>query len=179
MGASHNVFIGRVVKQVGTKSLNFGPETQFSVEVISSIKGNLSGTVTVNQFAGYKNGVLYLLKGDVSAPEKSGNSASEVDKLLEPGKTYLFASRYNSEQNWHTLVSHPNARKLISSDKKLTLTQLQGLVEKDTRVAQLREAYKNEILLDVDVASNNTRNSYVSTHPVTTSKSVPTTTKTK
>lgn len=172
MGASHNVFVGKVLAQVGTKERGIGPESQFSVEVISNIKGNLSGTVVVNQEGGYKNGILVLAE--------SGSVGNQGDPLLVPGKTYLFASRYSAEQNWYTLISHANARKIMSSDKSITHEQLRLLAEKDSRVKQLQEAYKNEILLDVDVATNNTKNSYVSTHPVTSPKSTLTpTSKTK
>ncbi len=161
MGATHNVFVGKVLKKSGSKNLGIGPETQFSVEVVSNIKGNLSGVVIVNQFGGYENGILYLKEGgDSSAPENTQGTSK--DKLIEVGKTYLFASRYNSEQNWYTLVSHPNARKLISSDKNLGVDHIKSLVEKDTRVAELKEAYKNEILLDTDIVANNTLNSYTS-----------------
>lgn len=166
MGATHNVFVGKVLAQVSTKERGIGPETQFSVEVISNIKGNLTGTVLVNQEGGYKNGILVLA-------ESSG--IQHGDPLLIPGKTYLFASRYSSEQNWYTLVSHSNARKVLSIDKSMNHEQLRLLAEKDPRVRQLQEAYKNEILVDVDISSGNTRNSYVSIHPVSTSKTSSTT----
>ncbi len=159
MGATHNVFVGKVLKQVGTKDRGAGPETQFSVDVVSNLKGNLTGTVTVNQFGGYKDGILYVMDSDISVPV---STQGRGDRLLEPGKTYLFASRYSDVENWYTIVSHPNARKLISSDKSLSMKQLQLLVHKDPRVAQLQEAYKNEVLFGVDVKTSNTRNSYQS-----------------
>ena len=39
VGFSDNVFVGKVIKQVGTKSLNGYPETQFEVEALDTIKG--------------------------------------------------------------------------------------------------------------------------------------------
>lgn len=165
MGASHNVFVGKVIQQVGTKNRGSGPETQFAVEVISNIKGNLTGTVVVDQFGGYENGVLYLMDGDIVQENSSGTSV-RGDRLLEPGKTYLFASRYSAAENWYTLISHPNTRKLLSSDKKLGSMELKTLAEKDTRFLQLQEAYKNEIPFDVDVKTNNTRNSFESTQKI-------------
>jgi len=77
MGASHNVFVGMVIAQVGNRELAGSPTTQFSVEVISNIKGNLKDTVIVNQLAGYRGGTLYVM--------------DENSKLLEIGSTYLFA----------------------------------------------------------------------------------------
>lgn len=75
VGASHNVFVGKVIAQVGTKDFVGNPATQFSVEIITHIKGDLKDTVVVNQEGGYRNGVLYLM-------EESGG-------LLVPGSTYL------------------------------------------------------------------------------------------
>jgi hypothetical protein len=153
MGASHNVFVGRVVKQVGTKTRVEVPETQFSVEVVSNIKGNLTGTVVVDQFGGYKNGVLYVVDGE-SAHEVDGTTAGAVGSttgLLEIGKTYLFATRYSVDEKWYTLISDPAAKKMLSSD-----------FAKDSRVIALQKAYKNEILLDADVQAKTTFNSYKS-----------------
>ena len=153
MGASHNVFVGRVVKQVGTKTRVEVPETQFSVEVVSNIKGNLTGTVVVDQFGGYKNGVLYVVDGE-SAHELDGTTAGAVGSttgLLEIGKTYLFATRYSVDEKWYTLISDPAAKKMLSGD-----------FAKDSRVIALQKAYKNEILLDADVQAKTTFNSYKS-----------------
>lgn len=156
MGASHNVFIGKVIKQVGDKSLGGTPETQFTVDVLLNIKGNLQGEVMVNQSGGYKNGILYLVSdGDIVTSE-----IKDGDELLTPGSTYLFATRYNSAENWYTLISHPSGKKLISRDKVLDKIQLETLAKSDERTKKLQEAYKNEIPLDIDVKNNNTRNSY-------------------
>lgn len=88
-GIAHNVFIGEVNAQIGNKKLGNYPESQFKVEVLQNIKGSLNGSVTVNQQGGYDWNRLMLIQGD---------------RLLEVGKTYLFATRINQEQNWHTLI---------------------------------------------------------------------------
>ena len=103
VGAAHNVFIGKVVAQTGSKPntppveagdvLGFSPQTQVSVEVLENIKGNLNGTITVSQYGGYEE------KSDVSQLV-----LIEGDKLLEPGKTYLFATRFNDIDGWHTII---------------------------------------------------------------------------
>ncbi len=152
MGASHNVFVGKVIAQVGTNELAGSPTTQFSVEVVNNIKGDLKNTVVVNQLAGYKGGVLYI------TDEDSGG-------LLQPGSTYLFATRYRAEDDTHTLNSHSNASKLLSSDAKLDLAALQSLAAADEKVKSLEAAYPNEQLLDADVAHANTHNDYKSLPP--------------
>lgn len=156
MGASHNVFVGKVLKQTGNLDTGIGPETQYSVEVIYNIKGDLTGAVTVNQQGGYKNGVLYLVhNGDVLV-----EGTENADALLKTGSTYLFTSRYDDKHGWHMLISHPNGRKLISQDSSLSTSQLLELAKSDQKVLALQEAYKYEVLLEADVLNNNTRNSY-------------------
>ena len=162
MGGSHDVFVGKVLEQVGTQDKGIGPETQFSVEVVENIKGNLQGAVIVDQQGGYENGVLTLFEDDRSSTDGSGAS----DYLLKPGFTYLLATRYSSTYNWYTLNPFPAARKLISQNSALSNNQLQALAESDVRVQQLQAAYPHEILLAADVAHNMTLNSYISTHPI-------------
>ena len=157
IGASHNVFIGKVIRQVGTKERGIGPETQFQVTVIDNIKGDLHGTVTVDQQGGYKGGTLYVVGDDTESPVKGGNGY-----LLQPGSTYLFATRYNPTENWYTLNSYPTASKLLSTDANAQDANLKALAEADPRVQQLKAAYPHEILISADRAHNNTRNSYES-----------------
>src|SRR5712692_5597487 len=91
MGASHNVFVGKVISQIGTRAepLSSGkaiPITQFSVELISNVKGNLQGTVTVEQSGGYQDGVLLVNEdGDTFGP----SNKSGAGYLMQPGSTYL------------------------------------------------------------------------------------------
>ena len=76
------MFIGTVIKQTDTKTDREQTQTQFSVEVLENIKGNLKGKVIVNQEGGFEtiDGKTYLV-------------LIEGDKLLEQNKTYLFATR--------------------------------------------------------------------------------------
>lgn len=155
IGASHNVFVGKVVRQVGTKERGMGPETQFEVEVINNIKGDLTGTVVVDQMGGYKGGTLYVVEGgDTVLP---GNDAQY---LLQPGSTYVLATRYNEEENWHTLNSYPTARKLLSRDSGAEATHLRSVAKKDARVQELTAAYPHEKVIDADTKHNNARNNY-------------------
>jgi len=157
MGASHNVFVGKVIREVGARDAEVGPETQFEVEVVLNVKGDLQGTVVVNQLGGYRNGILYTVvnEGDVVVA-----GTDDKNSLLQPGFTYLFATRYNDDKNWYTLNSHPNAMKLISQDKGVAIEQLRELAVDDEKIRKLQNAYKSEVLLDDDIRANNTRNSY-------------------
>ncbi|MGA8311275.1 MAG: hypothetical protein WB755_14670 [Terriglobales bacterium] len=153
LGASHNIFVGRVIRQTGTKARGYiGPETQFEVEVVYNIKGNLQGKVTVNQEGGYINGILYT--GEDSAG------------LLEPGTTYLLSTRYSPRYDWsrYLLISHPNASKVISKDASISSEQLRVIATNDEKVKALEAAYPHEILSKTDVAANRTWNSYASRH---------------
>ncbi|MBT2691317.1 hypothetical protein J7I93_24585 [Bacillus sp. ISL-47] len=118
LGFSDNVFLGKVIKQVGTKSLSTYPETQFEVKVIDNIKGELKGIVKVNQAGGDEGENLFLM---------------ENDKLLIEGYTYLFATRYLKEENWHTVIPVGGDIPFNSDEEK------KELVEK------YKKAYEEEI----------------------------------
>lgn len=154
IGASHNIFVGKVVKVVGSEGRRLGPETQFQVEVIENIKGDLRGAVIVNQLGGYKDNILYAVE--------SGDDEGSGSYLLQPGSTYLFATRFLEEKNWYTLNPHPSAIKTINTDKNSSNGQLAGISRQDSRVAELKAAYPNERLLDEDRVTENDRNSYKS-----------------
>lgn len=115
VGAAHNVFVGKVIDQTGTKTDRSSPQTQFSVEILENIKGNLTGIVTVNQGGGYENigGQNYLI-------------LTEGDKLIEPGKTYLFVTRV-SDGGWHTFA--PAYGDLLITDQ----TDYQNKIERFER----------------------------------------------
>jgi hypothetical protein len=164
VGASHNIFAGKVMKQIGTKERGIGPETQFSVEVIDNIKGDLSGIVTLNQEGGYRDGVLYIVGGDENSDDSDilAPSHNKETYLLQAGSTYLFATRYNKEENWYTLNSYPAAKKLLSSDVNMSKAALKDLAEDNWRVKALKSVYPKEILLDADVKNSNTLNSFKS-----------------
>ena len=100
VGFADNVFFGRVVQRVGTEGLPTSKpgetikQTQFSVEVGENVKGQLAGTVTVNQEGGRDEqaGALELVEGD---------------PLLTPGQEYLFVTRYDEGNDWHTIAAQP------------------------------------------------------------------------
>ena len=165
MGASHNVFIGNVLSQIGTIGQSIGggrafPLSQLSVEPIYNIKGNLQGTVSEEQAGGYQNGVLIVSEGgDMFGPSNKPGAGY----LLQPGSTYLLATRYQDDGSYY-LWAFPTGAKLISDDSNLGDSQLQSIAANDERVQQLEVAYPNEVLFSQDVRNGNTRNSWISLH---------------
>lgn len=103
VGIADNVFIGKVIAQTGNKpntpppeagdTPGFSPQTQFSIEILENIKGNLNGTITISQYGGYERRII-IVKNLV---------LGVGDKLLEPDKTYLFITGYNEIDGWHTI----------------------------------------------------------------------------
>ncbi len=88
------------------------PQTQFSVAVLKNIKGDLDGTVTVNQTGGY----------DKAEDRKV---RVEGDPLLEPNQERLFATSYDQEEGWYTIVAQPFGDVRLESEQQRT-----DLVEK-------------------------------------------------
>ncbi len=147
VGSAHYIFVGKVLSQVGDETLDgIIAATQFKVDVIVNIKGNISGSVIVNQLGVVvKNGRLTSYNGD---------------KPLQVGATYLFAARY--DKNWYHISVPPYDRKLISAEPELSVDQLKALAEQDERVIALRASYPYEKLSPADVLSGITYNSYES-----------------
>ena len=137
VGASHHVFTGTVMKQIGTKQHGSLPETQFTVQVLENIKGTLPKVVTVNQQGG-----LLETDGEVSLVLVNG------DPQLIPGESYLFATRYLADEKWHTVIPNFGDIKIegnVAYEKgnggKLTL--------KSDLLAEFRNALANEIVPEV------------------------------
>lgn len=122
VGWADNVFIGKVLVQDGTKSLDGIPETQFKVEVTDNIKGELDGPVIVNQQGGYKEDELILV---------------EDDQLLKEGQSYLFVTKYLEEENWHTLVP-------VYGDILINNVDV-----KENLIKKYKTAYENEIPFEI------------------------------
>lgn len=105
MGFAENVFTGKVIEQVGTEAMTDPepasedpgiPQTQFAVQPLDNIKGDLTEPVTVNQQGGN-----IKQKGDKK------KVLIEGDPLLEPGEEYLFVTRYEEDEDWHTIAAQP------------------------------------------------------------------------
>jgi HEAT repeat protein len=116
---SQNVFVGKVVK-AGTKEDTMA---QFEIDVVLNIKGTLQGRTVVNQ------------------------NLRRSFALIEPGATYLFASRYDTNSNLHLLMPNPNGNRLLSTNAALSQAQLESLARSDEAVIRWQEACKKYELL--------------------------------
>ena len=99
VGFADDVFFGQVVESLGTSQSRGLPETQFRVKILETLKGSLSGQITVNQSAEFHGGS--------SPDELMGEPA-----LLEKGNSYLLVTRRSQHGAWHTVAS-PYGRILI------------------------------------------------------------------
>ena len=123
VGWADNVFIGTVLKQDGAKSIDGIPETQFEVEVSDNIKGDINGTVIVNQQGGYKDDELILV---------------ENDQLLQEGKSYLFVTKHLEEEGWNTLVPVYGDILIATNEDKINI------------VEKYKKAYAEEIPFELN-----------------------------
>ncbi|MGB3681512.1 MAG: hypothetical protein WA990_03395 [Rubrobacteraceae bacterium] len=119
VGFSENVFTGRVIEQVGNEEMadpgseDSGiPQTQFSVEPLEDIKGETKDTVTVNQQG-----------GSIKQDGDKKKVLIEGDPLLEPGKKYMFVTRYEENKDWYTIAAQPFGDVKVEDKEKLRKTK--------------------------------------------------------
>ena len=142
VGMSHDVFVGKVLRKIGSRQEpgTIGPSSQYEVAVVLNIKGNLQGSVVVNQF--------------------------EVDNpvLLQIGSSYAFATRYHADYGMYTIGYYHYYYELISDNSALSDTALKALATNNDRVRALQSAYPQEVPFIGDVRDHMTWNSYASRH---------------
>ena len=90
VSSADNVFFGEVEEKVGQTRQYGWVETQYKVQVLEVFKGSLSGEVTVNRHRGYDRWTRTIEMVD-GAPD-----------MPETGRRYLFTTRLNSVEGWHT-----------------------------------------------------------------------------
>lgn len=142
VGNSENVFIAKVLKKQSSISVSNNPRTQFEVEILKNIKGELHGTAMINQSVGY--GI-----------DPQGNKYLELEEgqeFLEEGSTYLFATLYEEELDWHNPIPVYGEIKLDSSNNINSINQLNSDIQNNL-INEYEMAFKNqkpsELLLDM------------------------------
>ena len=131
-GIANNVFIGRVTDELDRTS-DFGyKETQFRVEVLESLKGTLPPVVTINDDGStVHNGSVWILE--------------DAPVLPEIGNTYLFATRYYEEKDWHTVVSGGYGRIRVAGSRNLTDSEILDSKAAADLTARFNIAVENQI----------------------------------
>jgi hypothetical protein len=92
VGLGDDVFFGQVKSQRASSNADAKvPSTQFTVAVLETLKGSLSGDVVVNQQGGtLPDGSDFRMMGDPT--------------LLSAGKSYLFVTLQEPSDGYHTVV---------------------------------------------------------------------------
>ncbi len=88
--SSDDIFLGEVIAKQGQTKIRGWVETQYKVRVLEVFKGSLSGEVTVNRHGGYDRWTRTI------------HTVDGAPNMPELGRIYLFATRFNSSENWHT-----------------------------------------------------------------------------
>lgn len=104
--AVDNIFIGEVIREVGTEEYTGSPNTQFLVRITQNIKGALLGDITINQEGGYfkEKGKLYLL-------------SYEKTPLLKENQMYLFAVT-NTKKGYFEMLPKYGSKLLDNEEEK-------------------------------------------------------------
>ncbi|MGG1618053.1 cell surface protein [Paenibacillus sp. NRS-1781] len=155
VGYADYAFVGLVEEMTGTdykfpvtKETEDGPKvltspyTNYSVKVLSNIKGNLKKDVSIpiQKFGGLND-------------DKSTYFLFEDDSLPQKGKVYVFTA--TAEQDGSLLVSGPNSNIEVKTDvfsknsiQKLSEESITNELTKTEEYKTYQDAYKNEIVKD-------------------------------
>ncbi|MDF2607445.1 MAG: hypothetical protein K0S34_1641 [Bacillales bacterium] len=129
VGEADNVFIGKVVRNLGYQVINDLPETQYEVRVSKRIKGEILGTAIVNQLGGVK--LIYNF-----VPERT-SVVGQRD--IEIGKTYLFVTHYSWPRNCYTIITGAGLYEITNKE------------EKDKLIKAFKNAYRNQLRHNEDI----------------------------
>jgi hypothetical protein len=114
-----NIFIAKVVRKIGEQPDARVPQTQYSANIISNIKGNAAGSIVINQAGvGYAEGKLFANAGDMVLPTAKTVDPDEI--FLKEGGVYLFVVRHDEKNLWYTISAPPYDRELITADSSLS-----------------------------------------------------------
>jgi hypothetical protein len=142
VGYADAVFLGRVTKRWGGMSTRFGPQTGYTVEVLHAIKSVhrqnpqnaaslpaipavLPSTLTLIQYGGFQRSVTGKLTLVLM----------DEEPLLEPGQTYVLATRYDSNKDIYLLL--PRGSSVANTPQQRTIM-----------LDKLTQAVPNEIPFD-------------------------------
>ena len=142
-----HIFVGQVLGEAATNAGQAEPvghdgqplvTGRFEVEVLLNIKGHLERQTIVRQLAGVRNGTFYYSDGSVTASAPLAQTWNlRIADPLQPGATYLFATRIETNTQWQRARPERTSIQLLSSEATLSREDLIGLAFKDSRVPTL------------------------------------------
>jgi hypothetical protein len=116
--AVDNIFIGEVIREVGTEEYSGRSNTQFLVRITQNIKGALLGDITINQEGGYfkEKGKLNLL-------------TYEKTPLLEEDQMYLFAVTRTKKGYFEMMPKYGSVRLDDEEEKYRQIKEFTAVIE--------------------------------------------------
>jgi hypothetical protein len=148
VGDASYVFVAKVIREDGNEyrdhvtkeSENGGTETfgrpftNYSVNIIENIKGNL---ITEDTIPLRKSGGLY--------EDGSGYAIFEDDELPVVGETYIFFA--NADFDGVPLVSGPNSNPKIDIPAKTKTVNIEKIVKDSKKVTEIKDATKTQVIV--------------------------------
>ncbi|OZD03409.1 hypothetical protein CH275_16695 [Rhodococcus sp. 06-235-1A] len=136
-GAADTIIVGTVLSQVdpSTSRQEPNPETQFEVDVLSTLKGEPAETITVSQLGGYvAEANTVVMSGD--------------DSLMTVGSSYVMALVFDPAVGWYTASPATNGIEEIPTVEAQQLdpegAQRRGGQAEPAAVAEMRDAIANQ-----------------------------------
>jgi hypothetical protein len=128
-GNSDDIFVGKVIGQSGTRVKRTGPQTQFNVKVLETLKGDVTGQMVVNQDGGVKDGSLCLVN---------------KDPLLSVGAAYLFSTTHGPGTTWYPIIAPGYGDIKLSPEEEKNVTAGPPSPEPQV-VVKMRSAIKHQM----------------------------------
>lgn len=123
VGISTNVFVAKVLQEVGSEPYLGHPYTQFQAEVLFNIEGDLRGNVIIAQ------------------------KHSEEAPPLQPGATYVFAAIALNQKPWYQVALYPEHYRMIT-DRNLGNGVLKDMASVNPRVIALERACPFQVAME-------------------------------
>lgn len=143
-----DIFVVRISENLGSANLDdTRVRTQFSAEIIHTIKGGARGEVILSQAGGYKDGTMYVLSDEGGSGAGSYLASNSIeDYFLNTGKVYLIAARHSTESQWYYVGSSKEARVAIDVGSAISNEDILVRIKEDKYVMNMQEANDSRVL---------------------------------
>ncbi|MEA3248764.1 MAG: hypothetical protein U9Q03_00200 [Patescibacteria group bacterium] len=146
------IFVARVVEQLDAFKAHEIEEfdfvlvnTPFTVEVLYPMKGNTEGVVTLVLEGGHYNETVVAPAGDFMVGSPKLDSDDDESYILGVGKTYIFASRYDEDEDRYYAGSTRESRMPLDIDSSLDAEAAYGSIKEQSNFREMEEAIREQI----------------------------------